>query len=51
MRDLLYAGLVFFSVLVTLQSAHTLYLTLYTWDRPHWRSVRAGGLLACGFCV
>jgi glycosyltransferase XagB len=34
MRDLLYAGLVFFSVLVTLQSAHTLYLTLYTWDRP-----------------
>jgi len=18
---------------------------------PHWRSVRAGGLLACGFCV
>jgi glycosyltransferase XagB len=34
MRDLLYAGLVFFSLLVTLQSAHTLYLTLYTWDRP-----------------
>ena len=34
MRELLYAGLVFFSVLVTLQSAHTLYLTLYTWDRP-----------------
>jgi hypothetical protein len=20
-------------------------------DRVHWRSVRAGGLLACGFCV
>ena len=34
MRDLFYAGLVFFSVLVTLQSAYTLYLTLYTWDRP-----------------
>jgi len=34
MRDLLYAGLVFFSLLVTLQSAHTLYVTLYTWDRP-----------------
>jgi glycosyltransferase XagB len=34
MRDLLYAGLLFFSLLVTLQSAHTLYLTLYTWDRP-----------------
>ena len=34
MRDLLYTGLVFFSLLVTLQSAHTLYLTLYTWDRP-----------------
>ena len=34
MRDLFYAGLVFFSVLVALQSAHTLYLTLYTWDRP-----------------
>ena len=34
MRDLFYAGLVFFSVLVTLQSAYTMYLTLYTWDRP-----------------
>ena len=34
MHGLFYAGLVFFSLLVTLQSAHTLYLTLYTWDRP-----------------
>jgi glycosyltransferase XagB len=34
MRDLIYAGLVLVSVLVTVQSAHTLYLTLYTWDRP-----------------
>jgi glycosyltransferase XagB len=34
MHDLFYAGMVFFSVLVTVQSAHTLYLTLYTWDRP-----------------
>jgi len=34
MHDLFYAALVFFSVLVTIQSAYTLYLTLYTWDRP-----------------
>lgn len=34
MLDLLDAALVFFSVVVTLQSAHSLYLTLYTWDRP-----------------
>jgi glycosyltransferase XagB len=34
MRDLIYAVLVGVSVLVTIQSAHTLYLTLYTWDRP-----------------
>ena len=34
MRGLFYAGLVFFSLLVTLQSAHALYLTLYTWNRP-----------------
>lgn len=34
MLDLLDTALVIFSVLVTLQSAHTLYLTLYTWDRP-----------------
>jgi glycosyltransferase XagB len=34
MRGLLDAGLVIFSVLVTFQSAHTLYLTLYTWNRP-----------------
>src|SRR6516164_11231267 len=33
MLDLLDAALVFFSVLVTIQSAFTLYLTLYTWDR------------------
>jgi cellulose synthase/poly-beta-1,6-N-acetylglucosamine synthase-like glycosyltransferase len=34
MHDLFYAGIVFFSILVTVQSAQTLYLTLYTWDRP-----------------
>lgn len=34
MIALLDAALVVFSLLVTLQSAHTLYLTLYTWDRP-----------------
>ena len=34
MHDLFYAGLVGFSLLVTVQSAHTLFLTLYTWDRP-----------------
>ena len=34
MLDLLDAALVLLSVLVTLQSAHSLYLTLYTWDRP-----------------
>jgi cellulose synthase/poly-beta-1,6-N-acetylglucosamine synthase-like glycosyltransferase len=28
------AALVVSSILVTLQSGHTLYLTLYTWDRP-----------------
>jgi cellulose synthase/poly-beta-1,6-N-acetylglucosamine synthase-like glycosyltransferase len=34
MSGLLDAVLALVSVLVTLQSAHTLYLTLYTWDRP-----------------
>jgi glycosyltransferase XagB len=34
MRDLIYGVLVGVSILVTFQSAHTLYLTLYTWDRP-----------------
>ncbi len=34
MRDAIYASLVLVSVLVTAQSAHTLYMTLYTWDRP-----------------
>jgi cellulose synthase/poly-beta-1,6-N-acetylglucosamine synthase-like glycosyltransferase len=34
MLDLIYAVLVLVSILVTVQSAHTLYLTLYTWDRP-----------------
>jgi glycosyltransferase XagB len=34
MHALFYAGIVFFSILVTIQSAQTLYLTLYTWDRP-----------------
>jgi glycosyltransferase XagB len=34
MLDLLDIALVFFSVLVTLQSARTLYVTLYTWNRP-----------------
>jgi hypothetical protein len=34
MRDIIYAVIVTISVLVTLQSAHALYLTLYTWNRP-----------------
>ncbi len=34
MRDVIYASLLLVSLLVTAQSAHTLYLTLYTWDRP-----------------
>jgi glycosyltransferase XagB len=34
MKEVIYAGLVLVSLLVTVQSAHTLYLTLYTWDRP-----------------
>ena len=33
-RDLVYAGITLLSVLATIQSAHTLYLMLYTWDRP-----------------
>ena len=33
-RDLIYAVLLLVSVLVTIQSAHTLYLTLYTWNQP-----------------
>lgn len=32
--DIVYALLVLLSILVSAQSAHTLYLTLYTWDRP-----------------
>jgi glycosyltransferase XagB len=32
--NIVYALLVVLSVLVSIQSAHTLYLTLYTWDRP-----------------
>jgi cellulose synthase/poly-beta-1,6-N-acetylglucosamine synthase-like glycosyltransferase len=34
MKDVIYASLVLVSLLVTAQSAWTLYLTLYTWDRP-----------------
>jgi cellulose synthase/poly-beta-1,6-N-acetylglucosamine synthase-like glycosyltransferase len=34
MLGLIYAGIAVISVLVTFQSAHTLYLTLYTWGRP-----------------
>src|SRR5260370_41088149 len=34
MRDIIYAVIAAISVLVTLQSAHPLYLTLYTWNRP-----------------
>jgi glycosyltransferase XagB len=34
MQDAIYAGLLLVSLLVTVQSAHTLYMTLYTWDRP-----------------
>lgn len=33
-NELIDGVLVVFSILVTLQAAHTLYLTLYTWDRP-----------------
>jgi cellulose synthase/poly-beta-1,6-N-acetylglucosamine synthase-like glycosyltransferase len=33
-RDVIYAVLSLISILVTLQSAHTLYLTLYAWNRP-----------------
>jgi glycosyltransferase XagB len=33
-RDLIYTVLLVVSVLVTIQSAHTLYLTLYTWNQP-----------------
>lgn len=35
MHDLVNVGLVLISVLISLQSAYTLYLRLYTWDRPH----------------
>jgi glycosyltransferase XagB len=34
MRDIIYGVIVTISVLVTFQSAHTLYMTLYTWNRP-----------------
>ncbi|MBA2809112.1 glycosyltransferase [Streptomyces sp. KM273126] len=34
MTFLLYAGLVLISVLLTVQSAHVLFLMLYTWDQP-----------------
>ncbi len=33
-RDVVYAVLMLMSILITLQSGHTLYLTLYTWNRP-----------------
>ena len=33
-QDLLYAGITLISVLVFVQAAHTLYLQLYTWNRP-----------------
>jgi glycosyltransferase XagB len=33
-RELVDGVLVIISILVTIQSAHALYLTLYTWDRP-----------------
>ena len=32
--DIVYALLILLSLLVSIQSAHTLYLTLYTWNRP-----------------
>jgi cellulose synthase/poly-beta-1,6-N-acetylglucosamine synthase-like glycosyltransferase len=34
MHDLLYAGITLISVLIFMQAAHTLYLQLYTWNRP-----------------
>jgi cellulose synthase/poly-beta-1,6-N-acetylglucosamine synthase-like glycosyltransferase len=34
MFGLLYTGITLISVLVFVQSAHTLYLALYTWNRP-----------------
>lgn len=33
-KDLFYAGVTLISVLVFIQAAHTLYLQLYTWNRP-----------------
>jgi cellulose synthase/poly-beta-1,6-N-acetylglucosamine synthase-like glycosyltransferase len=33
-RDLFYAGIALISVLIFVQAAHTLYLQLYTWNRP-----------------
>ena len=33
-KDLLYAGITLISVLIFMQAAHTLYLQLYTWNRP-----------------
>jgi cellulose synthase/poly-beta-1,6-N-acetylglucosamine synthase-like glycosyltransferase len=33
-QDLLYAGVTLISVLIFVQAAHTLYLQLYTWNRP-----------------
>ena len=34
LKDLLLAGAVMLSILLTIQSVYTLYIMLYTWDRP-----------------
>jgi glycosyltransferase XagB len=46
MRGLIDAVLVLVSVLLTLQSAHSLYLTLYTWNRPPSHTRAPDGFMA-----
>jgi len=38
-KDIVYGALVVFSILVAIQSAHTLYLTLYIWAKPQSESI------------
>jgi cellulose synthase/poly-beta-1,6-N-acetylglucosamine synthase-like glycosyltransferase len=46
MQDLLYAGITLVSVLIFAQSAHTLYLALYTWNQPPPRSADPGDFIS-----
>jgi glycosyltransferase XagB len=46
MQDLLYAGITLASVLIFAQSAHTLYLALYTWNQPPSRSTDPADFLS-----